>query len=172
MLRRALCGGVALAVLAGSALGEARQPHRSARATALRAVCAFLLEPNAEDMRELAAKNAEWKNRGPGSAEQLIQGVTKELEKLREARGGRVGDPVAVQEIIFFTHEGLAAVKTRFPAAGGMWQDDRVPARMKDALGCFVRSAFKARGREETVFHVFLLKKVGDTHKVVYFDDK
>lgn len=159
------CGIICCSLAGGAAMGS--DSPASAKATALRAVAAFFLEPSAQNFASFFDPTADWKNKGPGSA------VTKVLAELK-TEGKQIVELVSVKEVIFFMGDDIPSLKKRFPDGQRMWDAQRIPARLKDpnALGCLVVwKRTDSKDPEDIRLNALVFKKVEKDYKIVYLDD-
>lgn len=164
MIRTTVCFVVAVTFSSNAVLAEEGVPPPSAKATVLRAVAAFFLEPDQKEFAAVLDSQAQWKNRGEGSAAEAVRELAQE--------GDQITTRVCVKEIIFFTTSDLPRLKQRFSHAHNMWRAERVPARVVGGFGCLVVWRDLADDDpEEIELNVLILKKLGDAYKVVYLDD-
>jgi hypothetical protein len=124
-----------------------------AKAVALKMITAYFLDGNTKEALKFVAGEAQRKDQGPGSALRIFQ--------------SRPPSGLSPGEIIFFQQSEIAELQKRFP--DDMWQARRIPAHIKDGLGCLM--VMSSADKEKTGLVAFVIHKREDGHKVTYTDD-
>ena len=134
-----------------------------AKATALDAVTAMFLRPDAGKLLAFVDQNAEWKDHKPGSALNVIDEL-KDKDK-------NIAAIASIQQVRFFSIGDLPELREQFPNVR-LWNADRVAQRLANCLGCLIvwQNMDENRPRD-TELNVLIVKKINDAYRVVYFDD-
>ena len=129
------------------------------------AIAAVFEQADPQAMAAYFHPDAERKSQGKGSA----------LVTLRQ-QPRSVLTRINIAETIIFRREDLARMRAEHP--DDMWDADRVPARMRDAVGCLVLFTLKDAVNEgkrpdgqRLGMWVCVAKKVDGEYKIVYVDD-
>lgn len=147
--------------LLSSALTGREKPKVPPEKVALEAIIAMFIDMDKNTVAQFFHEGAQRKNHD----ELALPSFVEEIPELRQNR-----EFITMKEIVFFRETDIPGLKQRFP--DDMWDEDRIPARMRGAFGSLLVVDFDEPGSPAEIGLIALVfREIEGEYKIVYTDD-